>query len=654
MNTFIDTYDEKVRPLMDKIDQVRSVLSGDVVDGIVFPTVVVVGDQSSGKSTLLEALSMIELPKGSGIVTRCPLVLRLRKSTESNVYHLQGEKSRVRLDPDELDIRKYIEDETIKLAGKKKMIVTKMIELEIEGPSFRDLTVVDLPGIARTPIADQPEDIYGQTTNLIRRFIQPEGTIILCVFPANVDVGTVESFKLAKEVDPTGVRTIGVITKSDLAPNNDILCQQLLMEKREVLHLKLGFVAVRNRSEGETISLQNAREREHEFFERHIASTVVGWHCLGVSCLINRLADLYSDQVMEMFPKIRIAVQRKFDAASERLMNFPEELNESARLTKYHELADHYLDFFVQGKILTTSDKRGLVNILDFKFIKFRKILNEQTNELQTATYADKVARTMAAASGQQLNNFDPHYLIKHLINTKIDELWSTTLRLINDCFTLTLNLLLTHIQNEANEDQLFKRLLSEFHGIVNLYLVGQKKNVVDKLLEMTRLEKNEPYTINDDYTLLLHTLKINVSTSLPKDLQEMVCSIRAYWEVVRKRFMDYVTLTIRAAFVFDVHNGVRERLRRIPSEQCDFVEMNLGDDAQTREQRKKLQQTCDRLQKVLGIFGGRKMADILESNALTDDSELDNLERKLMELHHQEPGTSSNDEANGKENSIP
>lgn len=152
MNSFTDKYDEKVRPLMDKIDRVRATISeGD--DGVIFPTVVVVGDQSTGKSTLLEALSMVELPKGSGIVTRCPLVLRLRKSTEANVYHVGEGEKRTKLSAGE-DLAKYIENETIKLAGGKKRIGTEMIQLEIESPAVRDLTIVDLPGISRNPIAD--------------------------------------------------------------------------------------------------------------------------------------------------------------------------------------------------------------------------------------------------------------------------------------------------------------------------------------------------------------------------------------------------------------------------------------------------------------------------------------------------------------------
>ena len=90
-DTYTNAYDEKIRPLMDKIDQIRSLVTSNDY-GITFPNVVVVGDQSSGKSTLLEALSLVELPKGLGIVTRCPLVLRLRKSDQRRVYRLDGNK----------------------------------------------------------------------------------------------------------------------------------------------------------------------------------------------------------------------------------------------------------------------------------------------------------------------------------------------------------------------------------------------------------------------------------------------------------------------------------------------------------------------------------------------------------------------------------
>lgn len=81
---------------------------------------------------------------------------------------------------------------------------------------------------------------------------------------------------------------------------------------------------------------------------------------------------------------------------------------------------------------------------------------------------------------------------------------------------------------------------------------------------------------------------------------------------------------------MFDVYNGVRERFRRIPCEQSDFVDIYLGDDDHTRDQRQKLQQTCDRLRKVLENLGGRKMADLPKVHVIPIENELDKLEKKL------------------------
>ncbi|CAF4528991.1 unnamed protein product [Rotaria sp. Silwood2] len=180
--------------------------------------------------------------------------------------------------------------ETKKLAGDHKNVVHDLIELQVEDPNVRDLTVVDLPVIAHNPVDDQLKDIHKQTTNLIRKFISQSDSVILCMFPGNVDFATVESLSLAREVDPSGIPMIGVITKSDLASNHDILVQQLLMEKCDVQKLTLGFVAVRNRSTDEKMTLEDARKREKEFFHQHPASTIAGWHCLGINVVINRLA----------------------------------------------------------------------------------------------------------------------------------------------------------------------------------------------------------------------------------------------------------------------------------------------------------------------------------------------------------------------------
>ena len=591
VDTFSTAYDEKVRPLMDKIDQVRAILSSND-HGITFPNVVVVGDQSSGKSTLLEALSLVELPKGAGIVTRCPLVLRLRKSLQRQVYRIHDDNKRTLLDESKLNILKYIEEETKKLAGNHKNVVHKMIELLVEDPNVRDLTVVDLPGIARNPIADQPKDIYEQTKKLIRRYIKPEGTVILCVFPANVDVATVESIALAREVDPDGSRTIGVITKADLASNHEILAQQLLMEKADVLHLKLGFVAVRNRSADEKLSLEEARRREKEFFRQHSASSIVGWHCLGIDALINRLADLYSDRVKDIFPKMRQDIQSKLKEVHEQLSKFPPDLETpSARLAKYHELADFYVENILKVRFSSANDGRyvSMANRLHEKLTKFQELIHKLTQQLFTSTYHTKVRTAMAACLGEQLPNFLPHPVLKQMICEKLDQLWQVTDILINECFRMAMKLVVENGSDECKDDILLNKLLPAFRDITLQYLNDKNQVVHEQMKELIRLEKHDPYTMNQTYleklnlfkgylteqksvntaerkssSLILETDDRSMFSSISHDafeVQEMLVSIYSYWKVLMKRFIDYTALALRAGCDLDVPVGIKERL---------------------------------------------------------------------------------------------
>lgn len=143
---------------------------------IELPAIVVVGDQSSGKSSVLESLSGIALPRGGGLVTRCPLELALRRGeVESAVlsYTDPHDKSKeitnhIRLD----EIPHAVIAATENLAGKNSGLVPALISLKVTKPEAPDLTLIDLPGIVRNPVGDQPKDIEQQIRALIDEYIQ--------------------------------------------------------------------------------------------------------------------------------------------------------------------------------------------------------------------------------------------------------------------------------------------------------------------------------------------------------------------------------------------------------------------------------------------------------------------------------------------------
>ena len=113
-------------------------------------------------------------------------------------------------------MRQEIEDETDRMTGSNKGISAIPINLTVYSPNVLNLTLVDLPGMTRVPVGDQPKDIEQQIRDMLYQFITRDSCLILAVSPANSDLANSDAMKIAKEVDPEGLRTIGVITKLDL------------------------------------------------------------------------------------------------------------------------------------------------------------------------------------------------------------------------------------------------------------------------------------------------------------------------------------------------------------------------------------------------------------------------------------------------------
>ncbi|KAL0347732.1 UNVERIFIED_CONTAM: Dynamin-related protein 1A [Sesamum calycinum] len=180
------------------------------------PSIAVVGGQSSGKSSVLESVVGKDfLPRGSGIVTRRPLVLQLHRIEEGREYAEFGHLPRKKF-TDFAAVRKEISDETDRETGRSKQISTVPIYLSIYSPNVVNLTLIDLPGLTKVAVDGQSDSIVADIENMVRSYIEKPNCIILAVSPANQDLATSDAIKISREVDPKGERTFGVLTKIDL------------------------------------------------------------------------------------------------------------------------------------------------------------------------------------------------------------------------------------------------------------------------------------------------------------------------------------------------------------------------------------------------------------------------------------------------------
>ncbi|XP_058784888.1 dynamin-related protein 3B-like [Vicia villosa] len=156
--------------------------------------------------------------------------------------------------------------ETDREAGENKGVSDRQIRLKIVSPNVLDMTLVDLPGITKVPVGDQPSDIEARIRTMIMSYIKEPSCLILAVTPANSDLANSDALQMAGVADPEGNRTIGVITKLDIMDRGTD-ARNLLQGK--VIPLRLGYVGVVNRSQEDiqmNRSIKDALVAEEKFF----------------------------------------------------------------------------------------------------------------------------------------------------------------------------------------------------------------------------------------------------------------------------------------------------------------------------------------------------------------------------------------------------
>ncbi|RYP44005.1 hypothetical protein DL768_009490 [Monosporascus sp. mg162] len=326
--------------LLRVVNQLQDLVFNTIgTDSLDLPQIVVVGSQSAGKSSVLENIVGRDfLPRGSGIVTRRPLILQLinveeddsepdlhaayrnpnqaRRSEWAEFQHIPSRKF-----TDFGDVKREIEAETSRVAGNNKGINRQPINLKIYSPHVLNLTLVDLPGLTKVPIGDQPPDIEKQTRTLISEYIAKPNSIILAVSPANVDIVNSEALKLARHVDPLGRRTIGVLTKVDLMDHGT---NALDILSGRVYPLKLGFIGVVNRSQQDIQGnrpMEEALKAESEFFRHHPAYRNIASRC-GTQYLAKTLNQTLMSHIRERLPDIKARLNTLMGQTQQELASY--------------------------------------------------------------------------------------------------------------------------------------------------------------------------------------------------------------------------------------------------------------------------------------------------------------------------------------------
>ncbi|THG03110.1 hypothetical protein TEA_001286 [Camellia sinensis var. sinensis] len=415
-----------VIPIVNKLQDIFAQLGSQST--IELPQVAVVGSQSSGKSSVLEALVGRDfLPRGSDICTRRPLVLQLlqtkRKPDGSEeeygeFLHLPSKRFY-----DFNEIRREIQvffdfiyycacfvfevkigqltaketweknyaAETDREAGGNKGVSDKQIRLKIFSPNVLDITLVDLPGITKVPVGDQPSDIEARIRTMIMSYIKLPSCLILAVTPANSDLANSDALQIAGNADPDGYRTIGIITKLDIMDRGTDARNFLL---GKVIPLRLGYVGVVNRSQEDIMlnrSIKDALVAEEKFFRsRPVYSDLVD-RC-GVPQLAKKLNQILVQHIKTILPGLKSRISAALVSVAKEHASYGEITESKASSTSLFfdtiaKLLLTYLTVLITSVQLHFNAGQGalLLNILSKYSEAFSSMIEGKNEEMSTS-----------------------------------------------------------------------------------------------------------------------------------------------------------------------------------------------------------------------------------------------------------------------------
>ena len=502
---------KKLRKLINLIDQLRDC---GVNEYIKLPRICSLGTQSSGKSSVLESIVGLDfLPRGDGVVTRRPLELRLCHINSGEPSAIFEERKGTKF-TDFVKVRETIEALTDEVCKTNKNIIDKPIVLNVYSQTCPDLTLVDLPGVTRVPIGDQPKNIEEITKNMARRYVDDPLTIILCVIAANSDIATSDGLMLAKEIDTSGTRTLGVLTKLDIMDAGTDARKALMNEE---IPLKLGYVGVKNRSKQDLnnkISMAETARKEKEFFKSHPAYKNLPAGHLGTDVLINKLTKIYFRIIRENLPRIVKAINERLKTAEEELQSLgqPMPTDDAGKMSLLWNMINEYCDVF--RKVLQGKYNNKRVNFLEgeggFKIkILYKKLLEEFTGDYKaTAGYSDEnINYALTIHEGDSIPGFPSVDAFIYLLRPQLEKLKDP----IEECFQEVFQYL-DFLSGKIMEKTFtrFPQAINDMTDLVSNYLMEERdktKYLIDSIVDM---EIN--YLFTNDYDYLN-----NFTTFIPK-----------------------------------------------------------------------------------------------------------------------------------------
>lgn len=470
------------------------------------------------------------------------------------------------------EVCEEIINETNFIAGDNKGIVDTPINLKIFSTDVVNLTLVDLPGMTKIPVGEQPDDIELQIEKMIKKYIENPKSVILAVTAANTDLATSEALKFAKRIDPEGARTLAVLTKLDLM-NDDT--ENGTEDATEVLTgslipVKLGIIGVVNRTQKDIDGnkpMDKQLEKEAKFLAENYP-LLAAQH--GTPFLAKTLSNLLMTHIEKCLPELRVRVNAKMTEIQKLNDALGKEvIDKDKTLLDVIEAFSKAYKTTIEGTSSDseTSGPTKLYSIIHDGFTKTIEAIKPVVDE-QDQSIIDVLSNSMGSRP-TLFNNPDFDVPFGKLVKKQISLFNDPSLK----CLDQVHMEMLKNIQECGSDMQLemqrFPILKGKMFDIVTKLINSHLKVVKARVADVIDVEKAYINIMHPDFKpeikIELKTRQTNTKAGdaeeQKKNLEILGKLINAYLCVSRKTIQDIVPKTIMRFLVNEVAGEIKSEL---------------------------------------------------------------------------------------------
>lgn len=595
----------------EKLIRIGDILQGIEKNNTEVPTLVVVGTQSSGKTSVLNSLIGIDvLPTGKEMVTRTPLKIEIVRNIQNTnnfvevgeynngIWNKQFRAPITYPNPtpaEKEEISDIIERETIRKAGHQKDVSDNMIFLKICCANTTNLSFIDLPGLTAVACTDrgQPANIKEKIENLVKKYAEPESTVIMAILPGRNDLEADYGLEMVKKLDPTGVRTIGILTKLDLMNDERDIIKYLNNDISRDLQLTHGYFAVRNRNniERDTMSIQDALVRERSYFEKN-SNFQLYKDKLGHYSLKKYLVELLAKIISEDIPVIRDNVINELKQLEKNQNDIGFEIPDG-ELEKKNYIQHLLLDL---SNLFQEHPELGR-NIRDI-FIEFRTKVKNYNIFLDDSIKDSDIIEIIKNSEGNHMSlPYPPVEIIERCLQCRnnrpifkiFKEVEACNQKIVKELSKSVGDIInLSHVKHFQKLKNLIK------HSTINILINDYSESSHQHLKELILMQENYIWT---DNTIFLEKLKTfsNPENNLVESLRELLGN---YISCIVENIVDYIPKAIMFHLVDKVSNEFYHQL--IKDYQQHSVDDLLSEDPNLVQKRLDIKNRMNELKLIL------------------------------------------------------